>query len=137
MIVPRQLLIEILSSLQDLIFYRNRKAREQPQAIIDILISEQQLDPGINNDLDIDGLPDDFHYQYLAERLRRLTEVLSKPLPSEDILGAWAEWNESDSIKFKIAIAALVISAISSSLSAIIGIIQLGISIHNLQNSAK
>ncbi|KAF7950115.1 hypothetical protein EAE96_007413 [Botrytis aclada] len=122
-ILPPQLLLETLHSLQYIIFPLVDKKSSK---FLNRFIRDKKLsfDPDCRNyDINNESLREDFEYHYWGDRLAKLHHLVTHPRPSHRI-GQWIQRNASERNALLIAILSLVLSAFFGFLSVVLGIFQ-------------
>ena len=111
--LPPQLLLEVLDSIQYLLFPNDPRSYKSLQKFT----SKHDFDPQAGYYQDhIRTLPEDFQYEYLGNRLATLLRLVDKPLAANGII-AWFERHASERNALVLAIMGLFLTALFGFLS--------------------
>ncbi|KAK8068548.1 hypothetical protein PG996_007660 [Apiospora saccharicola] len=120
--LSRQYALEVLHSIQDVLFPPDMKS----QAFLRSLISEQEMDPDCtlynNSEYELEG-EDDVSYQWLGPRLMDLYEELENPTP-RGVLDQWLERKSRARHVMLATVIGVFVAVFLGILSLIVGIIQ-------------
>ncbi|KAI4625217.1 uncharacterized protein J4E87_005063 [Alternaria ethzedia] len=123
--LPPQLLLEVLDSIQYLLFPNDPRSYKS----LEKFISKYDFDPQAEYfQRHIRELPEDFGYKYLGDRLATLLKVVDNP-PAANGIVAWVERHTSERSALTVAIVGLFLTALIGFLSLIVAAIALFYSI--------
>ncbi|CAE7010243.1 hypothetical protein PTNB73_00482 [Pyrenophora teres f. teres] len=118
--LPPQLLLEIMNSIQYLLFPLEDRSFELARKFID----KYDFDPELGNfQAYTHGVSGNFEYKYLAGRVATLLEVANSPMPATSRFTVWVEENTSERNALTVAILGLFLSVLLGFLGLIAGII--------------
>jgi hypothetical protein len=111
--LPPQLLLEVLDSIQYLLFPNDGRSFKSLEKFTD----KYGFDPKATYfERHIRTLPDEFEYKYLGERLATLLRIVDHPPPANSIV-AWFERHTSERNALTVAILGLFLTALLGFLS--------------------
>lgn len=111
--MPPQLLLEVLDSIQYLLFPNDKRSYKS----LEKFISKYDFDPQAEYfQKHIRALPEDFEYKYLGNRLATLLKVVDNP-PAANGIVAWVERHTSERSALTVAIVGLFLTALIGFLS--------------------
>jgi len=131
--LPPQLLLEVLDSIQYLLFPNDKRSYKS----LEKFISKYDFDPQAEYfQKHIRALPEDFEYKYLGNRLATLLKVVDNP-PAANGIVAWVERHTSERSALTVAIVGLFLTALIGFLSLIVAAIALVYSIKQYDVAAQ
>lgn len=114
--MPPQLLLEVIDSIQFLLFPNDKKSVKS----LDRFIATDDFDPDAKyREGHIRKFPDNFEYKYFANRVVALLDIVNNPPPANRVV-AWFERHTSERNALTVAILGLFLTALFGFLSVLL-----------------